>query len=119
MDQVPDPDLRLGLLLALLQDDAKNQASYLLWHEGLPGAEVAASLRRDFLVSEERAAKFAGPWGKHPLMGRMYLPCYRAGTDLVARLLRSHAPERLLPVLYGCAGLVDATTIEDALAGKA
>jgi len=27
----PDPDLRLGLLLALLQDDAKNQASWLTW----------------------------------------------------------------------------------------
>jgi hypothetical protein len=51
-------------------------------------------------------------------MGRMYLPCYRAGTDLVARLLRTHAPERLLPVLYGCAGLVDATTIEEALAPR-
>lgn len=119
VDQVPDPDLRLGLLLALLQDDAKNQASYLLWHDGLTGAEVASILPREFLVSEERAAKFAGPWGKHPLMGRMYLPCYRAGTDLVARLLRAHAPGRLLPVLYGCAGLVDATTIEDALAGGA
>ena len=116
VDQVPDPDLRLGLLLALLQDDAKNQASYLLWQEGVSEAEVAPTLRRDFLVSEERAAKFAGPWGRHPLMGRMYLPCYRAGTDLVARLLRTHAPERLLPVLYGCAGLVDASTIEDALA---
>jgi hypothetical protein len=116
VEQVPDPDLRIGLLLALLQDDAKNQASYLLWEEGLPEAEVAAVLPRDFLVSEERAAKFAGPWGRHPLMGRMYLPCYRAGTDLVARLLRTHAPGQLLPVLYGCAGLVDATTIESALA---
>ncbi len=119
VDQVPDPDLRLGLLLALLQDDAKNQASYLLWQEGVSEAEVAPTLRRDFLVSEERAAKFAGPWGRHPLMGRMYLPCYRAGTDLVARLLRTHAPERLLPVLYGCAGLVDASTIEEALAAPA
>lgn len=117
VEQVPDPDLRIGLLLALLQDDAKNQASYLLWQEGMPEAEVAAVLPRDFLVSEERAAKFAGPWGRHPLMGRMYLPCYRAGTDLVARLLRTHASERLMPVLYGCEGLVDATTIEAALAG--
>ena len=115
LDQIPDPDLRLGLLLALLQDDAKNQASYLLWQEGASEAEVAPVLRRDFLVSEERAGKFAGPWGRHPLMGRMYLPCYRAGTDLVARLLRTHPPERLYPVLFGCAGLVDATTIEEAL----
>jgi hypothetical protein len=115
LDGIPDEDLRLGLLLALLQDDAKNQASYLTWREGLPEADVAATLRRDFLVSEERAKKFAGPWGRHPLMGRMYLPCYRAGTDLVAELRRRHPPEKLLPVLYGCAGLVDCTTIESAL----
>ena len=79
---------------------------------------MAPALRRDFLVSEERADKFAGAWGRHPLMGRMYLPCYRAGTDLVADLRRRHAPEKLLPVLYGCAGLVDCTTIEEALAAK-
>jgi len=115
LDGIPDEDLRLGLLLALLQDDAKNQASYLTWRERLAEADVAATLRRDFLVSEERAKKFAGPWGRHPLMGRMYLPCYRAGTDLVADLRRRHPPEKLLPVLYGCAGLVDCTTIESAL----
>jgi hypothetical protein len=115
LEDIPDEDLRLGLLLALLQDDAKNQASYLTWKEKAAEADVALALRRDFLVSEERASKFAGPWGKHPLMGRMYLPCYRAGTDLVAELRRHHAPERLLPVLYGCTGLVDCTTIESAL----
>ena len=81
-------------------------------------ADVAPVLRRDFLISEERAGKFAGPWARHPLLGRMYLPCYRAGTDLVADLRRRHAPEKLLPVLYGCAGLVDCTTIEEALAAK-
>ena len=37
------------------------------------------------------------------------------GSFLVADLRRRHAPEKLLPVLYGCAGLVDCTTIEDAL----
>jgi hypothetical protein len=116
LEQIPDDDLKLGLLLALLQDDAKNQASYLTWQEGMAEKDVAPVLRRDFLISEERAGKFAGPWGRHPLLGRMYLPCYRAGTDLVADLRRRHPPEKLLPVLYGCAGLVDCTTIEEALA---
>ena len=115
LEQIPDDDLKIGLLLALLQDDAKNQASYLTWKEHQAEADVAPVLRRDFLISEERAGKFAGPWGKHPLMGRMYLPCYRAGTDLVADLRRRHAPGKLLPVLYGCAGLVDCSTIEEAL----
>jgi hypothetical protein len=45
----------------------------------------------------------------------MYLPAYRAGTDRVAELRRRYPAERLLPVLYGCAGLVDVTTVESAL----
>jgi hypothetical protein len=72
---------------------------------------VAATLRRDFLVSEERADKLSGAWGRHPLLGRMYLPAYRAGTELVARLRRSHPPEKILPALYGVSGLVDAFTL--------
>jgi hypothetical protein len=45
----------------------------------------------------------------------MYLPAYRAGTDHVAALRRRYPAERLLPVLYGCAGLVDVATLESAL----
>jgi hypothetical protein len=109
--ELPDRDLELGVLLALLQDDAKNEASYLTWHGGLPQAEVAATLRREFLVSTERADKLSGAWGRHPLLGRMYLPAYRAGTELVAALRRRHAPGVILPALYGACGLVDALTL--------
>ena len=112
VDQLPDEDLQIGVLLALLQDDAKNQASYLTWKEGAPQTEVAAVLRRDYLVTQERADKLSGAWGRHPLLGRMYLPAYRAGTERVAELRRRYPPERLLPALYGCAGLVDVTTLE-------
>lgn len=115
VDQLPDEDLQIGLLLALLQDDAKNQSSYLTWKEGLPQPEVAATLRRDFLVTAERAGKLSGAWGRHPLLGRMYLPAYRAGTERVAALRRRYPAAKFLPVLYGCAGLVDITTIERAL----
>jgi hypothetical protein len=110
-EELPDRDLELGVLLALLQDDAKNQASYLTWREGLPQAEVAATLRREFLVSTERADKLSGAWGRHPLLGRMYLPAYRAGTELVAALRRRHAPALILPALYGACGLVDSLTL--------
>lgn len=110
--EIPDPDLQLGLLLALLQDDAKNQSSYLTWKEKRPQAEVAAELRRDYLVSAERADKLSGAWGRHPLMGRMYLPAYRFGTELVADLRRTHDPKKILPLLYGAAGVVDAVTIQ-------
>jgi hypothetical protein len=112
VDQLPDEDLQIGVLLALLQDDAKNQSSYMTWGEGREQQEVAATLRRDFLVTEERASKLSGAWGRHPLLGRMYLPAYRAGTDKVAELRRKHPAEQVLPALYGCNGLVDIETID-------
>jgi hypothetical protein len=113
--ELPDRDLELGVLLALLQDDAKNQASWLTWQEGRPQHEVATVLRSDYLVTRERAEKLSGPWGRHPLLGRMMLPAYRAGTELVAGLRRRHAPEAILPALFGARGIVDAVTIGRAL----
>jgi hypothetical protein len=115
-EELPDRDLEIGVLLALLQDDAKNQSSYLTWGEGVAQPEVARTLRHDFLVSVERADKLSGAWGRHPLLGRMYLPAYRAGTRKVAELRRRHAAEKFLPVLFGAAGLVDIVTIDRALA---
>jgi hypothetical protein len=115
VDQLPDEDLQIGVLLALLQDDAKNQSSYMTWGEGREQAEVAATLRRDFLVTEERADKLSGAWGRHPLLGRMYLPAYRAGTERVAELRRTYPPGRVLSAIYGCEGLVDIQTLDEAL----
>ena len=119
IDQLPDEDMQIGVLLALLQDDAKNQSSYLTWGEGKPQAEIATTLRRDFLVSEERADKLSGAWGRHPLLGRMYLPAYRAGTEKVALLRRTFPPERVLPAIYGCFGMVDINTVDEVLRAKA
>jgi hypothetical protein len=118
VDQLPDEDMQIGVLLALLQDDAKNQSSWMTWGEGRPQPEIAATLRRDCLVTEERAGKLSGAWGRHPLMGRMYLPAYRAGTDKVAELRRTYPAELVLPALYGCNGLVDIQTIDEVLTGK-
>jgi hypothetical protein len=115
VEDLPDADLQIGVLLALLQDDAKNQAAYLTWKEGLDQKEVAAVLRKDYLVSEERAESFSGAWGRHPLLGRMCLPAYRAGTEKVAELRRKYPPEKVLPALYGCHGLVDISTVESAI----
>ncbi|MBS1858628.1 MAG: hypothetical protein JST11_24880 [Acidobacteria bacterium] len=115
--QLPDRDLETGVLLALLQDDAKNQSSYLTWGEGVAQPEVAATLRREFLVTAERADKLSGAWGRHPLLGRMYLPAYRAGTRKVADLRRVHPADRVIPALYGAAGVVDIVTIDRVLAG--
>src|SRR5262249_1457498 len=117
VEQLPDEDLQRGVLLSLLQDAAKNQASYLLWNERRPAAEVGPVLRRDFLVSEERAGKLSGGWGHHPILGRMYLPAYRHGTELVARLRRTHPANRVLPALFGARGLVDTASVEGAIAG--
>jgi hypothetical protein len=115
VDQLPDEDLQIGVSLALLQDDAKNQSSYLTWGEGRPQAEVATTLRRDFLVSEERADKLSGAWGRHPLLGRMYLPAYHCGTEKIAELRRTYPAERVLPAIYGCSGMVDIVTVDQVL----
>ena len=115
VEQLPDDDLQIGVLLALLQDDAKNQSSYLTWAEQRPQGEVRSTLRRDFLVSEERADKLSGAWGKHPLLGRMYLPAYRSGTERVAAWRRKHPASQVLPAIYGCCGLVDIETVEKVL----
>jgi hypothetical protein len=113
--ELPDRDLELGALLALLQDDAKNQSSWLTWKEKLPKEEVAQVLRNDYLCSEERADKLSGAWGRHPLLGRMYLPAYRYGTRAVARLRETHEPSKILPALFGCNGLVDISTVTEGL----
>jgi hypothetical protein len=115
LEQLPDTDLKIGMLLSRLQDDAKNQASYLTWNDGLPQREVAEALRRECLVTEERAEKLSGPWAHHPLLGRMYLPSYRAGTEKVARLRLEHPPEIVIPALFGCRGLVDVKTIDSVM----
>jgi hypothetical protein len=113
--QLPDPDLQIGVLLALLQDDAKNQASYLTWGEAVPQAAVAETLHTEFLVTAERADKLSGAWGRHPLLGRMYLPAYRTGTEKVAQLRRQFPDRQIIPSLYGCSGLVDVVTIQNVL----
>jgi hypothetical protein len=115
IDDLPDVDLQLGTLLALLQDDAKNQSSYLAWRQRRPVEEVRGVLRRDYLCSDERADKLSGAWGRHPLLGRMYLPAYRAGTEKVAELRRRHAPAAVLPALFGVQGLVDIVTVDRVL----
>ena len=119
VEQLPDEDLQIGVTLALLQDDAKNQSSYLTWGEKAPREEVASILRRDFLVTEERADKLSGAWGRHPLLGRMYLPAYRSGTERVAEWRRKYTAAKVLPALYGCSGLVDIENLEKAIAGGA
>jgi hypothetical protein len=45
----------------------------------------------------------------------MYLPAYRAGTEKVSELRRKYPPDRVLPALYGCRGLVDLKTVESAI----
>jgi len=61
-----------------------------------PQKDVAATLRQEFLVSAERADKLSGAWGRHRSRPD-YLPAYRAGTELVARLRRGHPPRGSCP----------------------
>ncbi len=113
---LPSPDLRIGMLLSRLQDIAKSNASYGTWAEGRGPDEVSREIRSSCLLSAERAQKLAGAWAQHPLLGRMYMPSYEVGTALVHDLLEREPPERLIPVLYGARGLVDCSTVHLALA---
>jgi predicted GIY-YIG superfamily endonuclease len=115
VDELPDLDLQIGTLLALLQDDAKNQSSFLTWDRNWSTEKVRGVLRDEYLCSDERADKLSGAWGCHPLLGRMYLPAYRAGTDKVAALRRRYPPEKIIPALYGALGMVDLVTIDQVL----
>jgi hypothetical protein len=117
IDELPDLDLQIGTLLALLQDDAKNQSSFLTWGRRWKTDKVRSALRNEYLCSDERADKLSGAWGRHPLLGRMYLPVYRAGTVKVAALRKRHPPEEIIPALYGALGLVDLVTIDQVLGG--
>jgi hypothetical protein len=112
---LPDDELRLGVLLAELQDKAKNNASYLRYAEGRSADEVARRIREECLVSVERAQKLAHAWGGHPLLGRMYLPSYHFGLELVLDLVRTYGEGRAIPALYGVHGLVDCVTVRNAL----
>lgn len=114
-EEIEDETLQLGVLLSLMQDKAKNNASYLLYAEKLPASEVEQRIRKECLLSEERAGKLAGAWGSHPILGRMYLPSYHVGTRVVGELLRSHGPELLLPAIYGCRGVLDIVTLQTLL----
>ena len=108
---MPDLDLQIGTLLALLQDDAKNQSSFLTWGRSWTTGKVRGVLRNEYLCSDERADKLSGAWGRHPLLGRMYLPVYRAGTGRSRRCAGSTRPQRSFLRLYGALGLVDSHTL--------
>jgi len=116
LEKLPTDELKLGVKLAELQDKAKNNASYLLWSEGRSSEEAAARIREECLVSAERADKLARAWGGHPLLGRMYLPSYQYGLELVLDLVRTHGEAKAVPALYSIHGLVDCVTVAKAIA---
>jgi hypothetical protein len=112
-EELPSAELKLGMLLAQLEDSAKNNASFYTWAANMPADEIKRRLRKDCLASQERAEKLTDAWARHPLLGRAYMPSYQFGTDLVLRLLRDHGPAKMIPVLYGMRGLCDCVTIEE------
>jgi hypothetical protein len=115
--ELPSAELKLGVVLAGLEDIAKNNASFYTYALGMPADEIKRRLRKDCLASPERADKLTDAWARHPLMGRAYMPSYLFGTKLVQRLLEHHGHAVMIPVLYGARGLCDCVTIEQLLQG--
>ena len=93
VDELPDPDLQIGVLLALLQDDAKNHSSYLTWKEKLPQKDVAAALRKDFLVSPRARRQALGRVGTPPA-SRPHVPSRVPGRDGARRAPPAEPPAR-------------------------
>ena len=117
VDELPDDDLQIGMLLALLQDDAKNQC--VLAHlerrraaarggrgaaPRLPGAPTSAPT--------SSRARGAGTRCSGACTCRPTAPAPSRWREL----RRDHAPGRLLPALYGASGLVDSFTLPRLLA---
>jgi len=117
VDQLADDDLQIGVLLALLQDDAKNQSSYLTWGEGRQQSEVRARCGAISWSRKNAPINCPAPGTSSP-DGPMYLPSYRSGTEKVAELRRTYSPGKVLPAIYGCNGLVDIQTIDQMLKAR-
>ena len=66
VDQLPDEDLQIGVTLALLQDDAKNQSSYLTWNEKAQGRSCA-QLAAGFSGYRRKSKQTIGGLGKTSL----------------------------------------------------
>lgn len=115
LDELPAPELQLGMLLAQLEDAAKNNASVFTYVDKMPADEIKRRLRTECLATRERADKLTDAWAQHPLMGRAYMPSYRFGTDLVLRLLRAHGPAAMIPILFQARGVCDCVTIRQLL----
>jgi hypothetical protein len=111
VDELPSPELQLGVALSQLEDAAKNNASYYTYVDKMPADEIKKRLRERCMATPERANKLTDAWAQHPLMGRAYMPSYRCGTDIVLSLLREHGPEKMIPVLYGAKGVCDCVTV--------
>jgi len=110
-DELPTPALQLGMLLAQLEDAAKNNASVFTYVDRMPAQEIKRRLRSECLATPERANKLTDVWAQHPLMGRAYMPSYQFGTDLVLELLRKHGPAKMIPILFQAGGVCDCVTI--------
>ncbi len=80
VDQLPEEDMQIGVLLALLQDDAKNQSSYLTWGGGNAAARGGGH-PAPRLPGQRRACR--------QTVGRMG-PASAAGAHVSARLSRGN-----------------------------
>jgi len=110
-DELPTPEMRLGVALSQLEDAAKNNASYYTYVDRMPADEIKKRLRSRCMATPERANKLTDAWAQHPLMGRAYMPSYRYGTELVLSLLREHGAAKMIPILYGARGVCDCVTV--------
>lgn len=108
---LPYPSLVTAMYLAKLQDEAKSYASWCTWHDKNPWRDTEAALQTQFYQPFERARKIATRWAMHPLIGQLYLPSYKVGTETVTQLIAQQPRENIYPTLFGFNGMVDIESI--------
>ena len=115
IEELPDEDLQIGVLLALLQDDAKNQSSYLTWGEKRPRQKWPPRFAAISWLQKSAPTSYPAHGDAIRSSAACILPAYRAGTEKVAELRRTYPANRVLPAIFGSNGLVDILTVEQVL----
>ena len=96
VEQLSDEDLQIGVLLALLQDDAKNQSSYLTWGEGVAREKVAAESAKGF-PGHRRACGQALRCMGSTSVTRPNVSSGLSGGNGESRAIETHSPAGLHP----------------------
>ena len=112
---LPYEYLQIGVLLALLLDDAKNQSSYLTWKEKAAQREVARIPRQGFLVTRETSRQIVWSLGKASAIGANVSACLSFRDRPGSRTAAAPQSGENSSGIVRCNGLVNIESMESAI----